>query len=133
MKTMKCKEIYDSALRFLAESTSPTDNDDYEERAPYLLATFCSELAGTDAALRRILGKCAQSNFSEVYLPLDNDFPLLSRFASAAALYLAAMLIIDDEQSFSDKLYERYCDKIAAICSTVPALSEKIKNKYFFD
>lgn len=130
---MKCKEIYDSALRVLAESTLPADNDDYEERAPYLIATFCGELAGTDAALRRIMGKGVAKEFNEVYLSLDNDFPLLSRFASAAALYLAAMLIIDDEQDFSDKLYDRYCDKIASICSTVPALSEKIRNKYFFD
>ncbi len=130
---MKCKEIYDSALRVLAESTVPSDNDDYEERAPYLLATFCCELAGTDSALRRLLGKGSATEFNEVYLPLDTDFPLLPRFASAAALYLAAMLIIDDEQDFSDKLYERYCDKISAICSTVPAVAEKIKNKYFFD
>ena len=130
---MKCKEIYDGALRILAESTRPADNDDYEERAPYLLAAFCSELSNTDSSLRRLLGKDERVEFCEVYLPLDNDFPLLSRFASAAALYLAAMLIIDDEQDFSDKLYERYCDRISSICSTVPAVAEKIKNKYFYD
>ena len=40
---MKCKEIYDSALRVLAESTLPADNDDYEERAPYLIATQAAD------------------------------------------------------------------------------------------
>ena len=54
---MTCKEIYDTAISLVAESRDPADTADYEERAPYLLAAFCSELADTDKKLRTLLGE----------------------------------------------------------------------------
>ena len=42
---MTYRELYDSALRIVSETDENT-NMDYEERAEYILAAFCSECAG---------------------------------------------------------------------------------------
>ena len=49
------RELYENALRLLAQ---PTDgaNDDYEERAPFLLASFCNEAQEVDSFLRMASG-----------------------------------------------------------------------------
>ena len=51
---MKNRDIYISALSLIGESVDIEENNDYEERAPYLLAAFCSEAASTDAAYREM-------------------------------------------------------------------------------
>ena len=130
---MNNKDIYESALRILAESAAPEDNEDYEERAPYLLAAFCTEAEDTDKALRASLGEKKEAEaFNAVFLPLEARFPLLPRFSAAASFYLAAMLIIDDNAELSDRLYDKYCDAISRIQSTVPALTETVTDRYFF-
>lgn len=130
---MKCKDIYRNALAILAESMTQGDNEDFEERAPYLLANFCTELFDRDSAIRRFLGEETGTELESAHLPLESDFPLLSRFAPAAAIYLAAMLIADDDQEFHEKLYERYCDTISSVCENISSISEKILNRYFYD
>ncbi len=129
---MTVKDIYDSALRLLAESVAAEDNNDYEERAPYLIAVFCSEERSTDAALRRVDGK-PQAKLSDcVYVGLGEEFPLLPALAPAASYYLASMLVIDDNEELSDKLYEKYCDSMSKLCGSIPAVSERICDRYFF-
>lgn len=126
------KDIYDSALRMLAESCVEGDNDDYEERAPYLLAAFCTEAEDTDKALRQILSEPEGACFNAVYVPLNEQFPLLDRFSAAAAFYLAAMLVIDDNRELSDTLYDKYSDSMSRLCASVPALSGSISDRYYF-
>ena len=130
---MQNKSIFDSALRLLAESTEPCDVEDYAERAPYLLATFCTEVADVDAALRKMENSAPAKSFHSVFMPLQDTFPLLPRFSSAAAYYLAAMLIIDEDADASDRFYDKYCDSISKICASLQAISHPIKNKYFAD
>ena len=127
---MTVKDIYDSAIRLLAESTNAVDNEDYEERAPYLVAIFCSEECSTDAALRRLHGHEQITYSDSVYMGLEESFPLLSSLAPAAAYYLAAMLVIDDNVELSDKLYEKYCDSMSRLCESIPAVSERICDRY---
>ena len=129
---MTVKDIYDSALRLLSESTSPEDNNDYEERAPYLVAIFCSEESSTDAALRRLYGQAQVQYSDSVYMGLEESFPMLPALAPAAAYYLAAMLVIDDDTELSDKLYEKYCDSMSKLCESIPAVSERICDRYSF-
>lgn len=128
---MTCKAIYDAALRLLAESVQPEDNADYEERAPYLIAAFCTEHKDTDARLRELLGKGASEEFGTLYIELDTAFPLLPKLAACASLYLAAMLAIDDFPELSDRLYDRYCDSVSRIYESVGGRSESTVNKYF--
>ena len=129
---MKNKDIYDSALRILAERCEAEACEDYEERAPYLIAAFCSESAEADRIYRKANGLSAPKAVSEVFLPLTNDFPCSVRFASAASMYLASMLIFDENTELADRLFERYSDMMSAICYELPALVEPIRDKYFF-
>lgn len=124
-----CTRIYEAALAMINEPGAG-GADDYAERAPYLLAAFCGEAGGIDAAYRRAKGLPAQSAFDAVVIDFDEEFPLANRFAGAAALYLAAMLVIDENEELSDKLYGRYCDRMSCICTEVPGALESITDIY---
>ena len=124
------KEIYTSALHLLAQSTAEDENQDYEERAPFIIASFCNEVLEIDQLMRKFLGLDSGIDFHKVWLALDELFPLLDRFAPIGAKYLAAMLVIDEDSELSDKLYEMYCDAISTLRSEIPCVIEKITNKY---
>ena len=146
------KQIYNGALGLLGELNDPMLCEDYEERAPYILASFCSLASEIDKRLRVIDSLDAQPSFSHVFLSLDASFPLCPRLAPAASLYLAAMLVIDEDDELSDSLYDKYCDAIASLASSVglssssssssssdgssgggSATCESISERYFFD
>lgn len=142
---MLCEKIYESALALLGESMALDDNTDYEERAPYIIAAFCSEAQDADKDWRRIFDLEAQSSWDTLCVPLEEEFPLSDRFANAAAFYLAAILVLDSDEQLSDKLYERFCDAISTIDSSLEEptsdsnneeestayILESIKNVYF--
>ena len=115
----------------LAESSAPEETEDYEERAPYLLAAFCTEMCDLDKKFRLIAKDTADVVIDTVLLPLDGDFPLSPRFTVAASLYLAAMLILDSDEERSDALYEQYTDTISRIADSIPATLTSLVNKYF--
>jgi len=127
---MKNKDVYISALNLIAQSDRAESNEDYEERAPYLLAAFCSEVREMDREYRKAHGLCVQTDFNDVYMALDRDFPACHRFSAPACLYLAAMLIIDEDGALSDKFYEKYCDAISSVYSEIPAELDSIRNIY---
>lgn len=127
---MKIKEIYTSALHLIGEDDDTKGNEDYEERAPYLIAAFCSEAEATDAQYRKAHGLDAAKPFSYISIPFEMDFPCCDRFATAAAMYLAAMLIIDENVELSDKFFDKYCSIMSTIYSEIPAVIEKITQKY---
>ena len=129
---MKCSEILKSALRLLNEKGDEEENDDYAERAPYILASMFSEAASADKNFRTANGGPKQPSFSHTYAELGSDFPLSDRFTNAAVFYLASMLIIDENDELSDSFYDKYCDSIASIISETPAISGKTKNVYYF-
>ncbi len=127
---MKNRQIYDAALRLLAESTVDGENEDYEERAPYLLAAFCTEMTELNAKLCKSQGNTPVAH-DAVLLPLEENFPLADRLSAAATLYLSAMLILEDDEERSDKLYAQYCDAVSRISDAIPATLEPIPNQYF--
>ena len=116
---MLCEQIYESALARLGESLNENDNSDYEERAPYLVAAFCSEAQERDKAWKASSGIGSQSTWNPVFISLDEAVPLSERFASAAAFYVAAMLVVESDEALSDKLYDRFCDAISTIDSNI--------------
>ena len=128
---MTNRDIYDSALKILAQSNLSSDNEDFAERAPYLIASFCAEALELNRHLCEALGKTPIASFDRVLIPLEENFPLVDRLAPIACLYLAAMLILDEDAETSDKLYARCCEKIAALWKEIPAIIHKIKDKYF--
>ena len=127
---MKNRDIYKSALHILSQPVSEDENEDFEERAPFLISSFCFDALEIDSILRKILGIEPLGEFNRVFLPLDEDFPLVNKLAPLAAKYLAAMLVIDENSELSDKLYEQYCDGISRLRSEIPCVIESIKNKY---
>ena len=128
---MKNKELYEGALRLLAEDPDADENEDYEERAPYLLAAFCGEAEALDRSIRRAEGMAAGKEFNPVWLPPEGEFPLSGRLSGAACLYLAAMLVMDEDPALSDRLYDRYSDAMATIATSQPAALEAIPDRYF--
>ena len=148
------KQIYEGALGLIGELNDPMLCEDYEERAPYILAAFCSLASEIDKRLRIVDSLEEQPRFSHVCLSLDSSFPLCDRLAPAATIYLAAMLLIGENDELSDSLYDKYCDAIASIGSSVgvasssssgsdtgsndtqsggKAICESISERYFFD
>lgn len=126
------RDIYNNALALVGETVSSEYVEDYEERAPYLIASFCSQAKLLDKHIRASEGLDEQSAFSAVYLSLDNEFPLCDRLAPAAALYVASMTVIDEDPDLSDELYERYCDSMSTL-STVCGAVESISERYFIN
>jgi len=61
---------------------------------------------------------------------MDEDFPLDSRFASLAAHYLASMLVMDYNDSISEKLFDIFINDMSKVLSEIPAKKQKIINVY---
>ncbi len=127
---MTNRELFENALRLLAQPVEG-DNEDYEERAPFLLASFCNEAQEVDSFLRMASGIASVGEFAKVWLPLDDGFPLLEALAPAACLYLAAMLVLDEDMSLSDRLYELYTEALSNIRSGISCALESIADRYF--
>ena len=125
------RDIYKNALSLIGERVSTQSASDYEERAEYILPAFFSIARSTDKKLRALEGKKEQEPFNSVRAPLDDEFPLLDHFVSAAALYLASILVVDEDQELSDSMYDKYCDSIASVAAW--ASCESIAQRYFYD
>ncbi len=97
------------------------------------MAVFCLEAKDCDDALRSFTGQEQSAGFDGIYIPLEDDFPLLDKLAAPAALYLAAMLILDDSAELSDKLYDKYSDAMSQIYSGICGVREDTVNSYFTD
>ena len=108
-------DIYLSALALIDESSAKGDTSDLKERAPFIIATFCTICRSLDKKLRLRDSLDTQPKFSAVKLSLDGEFPLCEALSAPAATYLASMLVIDENPALSETLYDKYCDAIATI------------------
>lgn len=128
-------QIYNNALANIGEKVSSIFTQDYLERAPYLLASFCSLAKKTDKKIRKAEGLEEQPKFSPVLLNINESFPLCEQLCTAASFYVASMLVIDEDPELSDTLYDKYCDCIATVGAmydiSEPACCESISEKYF--
>ena len=127
---MTNREIYEAALHLLAQPAESGENEDFEERAPFLIAAFCNEVSEVAGWMRGMMGLSDGTSFDRVCLDMDEEFPLPDRFATAAALYVAAMLVLDEDASLSDRLYDRYCDAISSLRNGIPYTNESITDCY---
>ncbi len=128
---MTNRNIYTASLALLSDSLISTDNDDFAERAPYIIAMFICEAQYLDSSLRSFLGKNPVAEYETVYADLGATFPLLDRFSAPASLYLASMLIEDEDREYAERLYERYCDSMSSLAANIGGRSEQITQKYF--
>lgn len=128
---MQNLEIYEHALALLSLTPSEEENSDLMERAPYHLAAFCSEAENMDLWLADAEGGDTDSSFNRICLPLQDRFPLCERLAPVAALYLASLLILDEDPDLSDRLYDRYSQAMADLRMGIPARVESITDIYY--
>ena len=122
-------EVVDSALALIDE-VNDGSVDDYIERCPYLIAAFCSEVGTLDLLWREKSGEVEQDSYSAVAIDMDEVFPLSERFIPAAASYVAAMLVLEENEELYERLYGRYSDLISGICAELPGAVEKITEVY---
>jgi hypothetical protein len=127
---MPCRDIFIAALKLLGERGEEYDNVDYADRAPYIIAAFAGEVFEIDKKYRLAHGLAPNEEIDRVYVSFEEDFPLSERFAVPCALYLASILVSDENPELSEDYYDRYCDSISTILSSLPSRSESIKNVY---
>ena len=129
---MKINDIYKLVTSILVKNEIETSYDAYSDRITYIAAIFCCNMAAFDRDIRESHNLPSQSAFNEICLKLDDDFPLCSRFLSAAAYYIASMLISHENESLSEKLYNYFTTEIKAIISETPSQKRKISDAYGF-
>lgn len=117
---MKLRSVYETALKLIGEIECTASEADLADRAPYIGAALCREASALDRAYRKAFGMENGVDFDGLYLDLEEKFPLADRFAPAAAYYMAAMLILDEDTELYEKLFERWCDALAAISAEIP-------------
>lgn len=117
---MTLRSVYLTALKLIGEVDYSMSESELSERAPYIGAALCREAAALDRAYRKAFGVGETQEFEGLYLDLEAEFPLADRFAPAAAYYMAAMLILDENAELYEKLFERWCDALAAISAEIP-------------
>lgn len=127
---MTNQNLYDAALRMASEVAVVGENADYAERATYLLAAGCSQCLELDRIYRKIHELPEGTGTVTTCLALTDDFPLSDVFAPGMTYYLASMLVIDENEEMSDKLFALYSDAMSKIQNSLPLSSEKIKNAY---
>ena len=126
---MTYREILNSSIRMVGESDENGNASDYEERASYLLATFYTECAPLDKKYRLANGMSTVSYVATTCVDLENVFPLCDAFSPAATYYLAAMLVLEENEDMSEALFARYSDALAALTA---ASCKPIVNRYPF-
>ncbi len=127
---MTVRSIYDCALRMLGENAGSCAEGEFEERAPYIAAALCREARVLDSQYRRAFGDADGEVFDGLTLKLDSTFPLSDRFAPAAAYYMAAMLILDENRELYEKLFDMWCDALATISCEIPYVKSSTVQKY---
>ena len=111
--------------------TSSPDTADYHERATYLLASFVMQHAAVDADYRRGKGLPeAAPPACVARIDPEKAFPLSEVFVPLAIDDLAAALVIDENEEMSDKFFDRYVNGMIALRKSIPALQEKVIDKY---
>lgn len=140
------RDIYNNALSLIGETLESNYLEDYEERAPYIIASVASQTKAIDKRIRLAEGLESAASFSPVFLSLDLDFPLCEQLTFPAALYLASLLVIDEDPDLSVNLYDKYCDTVSSLQTAYTgtdtsssnnsggaAVCESIAERYFFD
>ncbi len=127
---MQYRDILNAAIRILGESDANGNTSDYEERSAYLLGIFCADCVSLDMKHRKLAGETVSKPQIPACVSLDDTFPLSDVFVPTATYYLASMLVLEENEKISDKLFEEFSDSLCSIRAELCAISHSIKNKY---
>lgn len=93
---------------------------DLDEKVPYVIASFCSNLSTLDKVYRKWKGYKEQNEFSAYMLEQDEEFPLSERFVYPCIMYISSMVLIDIDEKMSDAFYEKYASLVSLIAKEIP-------------
>jgi hypothetical protein len=125
-------EIYEASLRLSSEVSDPNANEDYRERAPYLIAAICYRYASLDTSYRQANGKEAQKLLATNCFPLTTLFPLSDVFAPPVSMAVAGLLVLEENPKMSAQLMDLADEAISEIEKSIPYKKEKIRSHYTF-
>ena len=128
-------DILDSAIAAVCEDvTNSRLTEDYVIRGQFLLANFITQYAKLDATFREANGMTPQEiKLNTVPVDPEEDFVMCDVFIPVAIHYVAAGLVIDENEEMSDKFFDRYVDGILQIRKELPAKQGAIVDKYGLD
>ena len=129
---MTNQEIYDAAIRLIGETAETNVNEDYRDRATYLIAAVCHRYASLDVLYRRAHGLATQKLLAINNFPLPTLFPLSDAFAPPVSMAVASLLVLDENAKMSEQLMTWADTTVAEIQKSIPFTKEKIQSSYAF-
>lgn len=129
---MTYRDLIHSAIAAICEDPSASFGiEDYNTRAPFLLASFVTQYAKLDGDYRKAVDMESRVIPTDaVQIDPDDNFPLCDIFAPAAINHLASGLVIDENEEMSDKFFDRYINMILDIRKAIPAEVGAIADHY---
>ena len=127
---MTYREIFKSAVALIAEDVNGDTIADYEDRALYILATFCNQTAAIDARYRTANGCIPSAWIGASTVNMNAIFALHEVFVPVAAYYLASALVLDENEEMSEHLFALYTDAIASIAASLPCSTAPVTDAY---
>lgn len=127
---MKYDSIKETAFALIGETNPFSDTRDYDDRFPFVLATFINQNSSLDSALKKQLGIVGKDCPAVSGCDIFGDFPLLDRFVTPAVYYVASMLITDENTELSDKFFGLYEKSMTDMYSALPLTHGQILDAY---
>lgn len=126
---MTNEEILKSATALLNESCVNVPKD-YRDRAVYILGQFYSGHESLDKRYRKAHGLPVNEASAPTVAELEAEFTFVPALAPSAIYYLAAMLVMDENEDLGDKIFALHADALSTVKASLPFTKEKIKNVY---
>lgn len=128
-------DVLDGAIAAVCEDVTATRAiEDYATRGQFLLANFVTQYAKLDEIFRQANGLEPQEIKTDmVSVDPEEEFPMCNVFIPVAVHYVAAGLVIEENEEMSDKFFDRYINGILEIRKELPAKQGAIVDKYGLD
>ena len=128
-------DILDSAVAAVCEDvTSSHAIEDYIIRGQFLLASFVTQYANLDGHFREANKLEPQVIKTDIVsIDPEDEFPMCDVFIPSATYYVAAGMVLDENEEMSDKFFDRYVNGILQIRNELPAQQSAIIDKYGLD
>lgn len=126
---MKYFELIENAVALVCEDPASDTTDDYYERAAYILGTFVSQSAEYDNRYRITKGEDTVTHAITLFVDSERDFALSDVFIPIAVHYLAAMLVLEENEEMSEKFFSLYTDGLSSLLASLSTV-EPITDRY---